>query len=243
MRAFLFGIILIFTLIALGLLRGYQRFVAIVSTDEAPVFVDVSQLAGVTNNRVAGIEMVAGQAWGDYDNDGFLDLYVTDPVGKNTLYRNNGNGTFSVSEFAKQVELFNAYSQGASFADYDNDGWKDLIVVTWGKNYLFHNQQGRGFTDISEQAGLRGEHNSKTASWGDFDNDGFLDLYIANWSCYPKCGRAMDGETDQLYRNNGDGTFANVTDYLKGGTLGAGFVATFHRLRQRRRPRHLSRQR
>lgn len=227
MRAFLFGTILIFTLIALGLYQGYQRFVATVSADEAPVFVDVSRLAGVTNNRVAGIEMVAGQAWGDYDNDGFIDLFVTDPVGKNTLYRNNGDGTFSVSEFSKQVEMFNAYSQGASFADFDNDGWKDLIVVTWGTNRLFRNEQGRGFTDISEQAGLRGEHNSKTASWGDFDNDGFLDLYIANWSCYPKCGRALDGESDQLYRNNGDGTFTNVTDYLKGGTLGAGFVATF----------------
>lgn len=227
MRRFLFGTILIFILIALVLLQGYQRFVSAASMEEIPVFADVSQVAGIVDNRVAGIEMAAGQAWGDYDNDSFLDLYVTDPVGRNTLYRNNGDGTFSVSDLTQQVELFNAYSQGASFADYDNDGWQDLIVVTWGTNRLFQNNNGQGFTDITEQAGLRGEHNSKTASWGDFDNDGFLDLYIANWSCYPKCGRSMDGESDQLYRNNGDGTFTNVTDYLKGGTTGAGFVASF----------------
>ncbi|HEY3473188.1 MAG TPA: FG-GAP-like repeat-containing protein, partial [Anaerolineales bacterium] len=86
---------------------------------------------------------------------------------------------------------------------------------------------GTGFTDVTQQAGIDDAYNSKTASWGDFDSDGFLDLYIANWSCYPKCGRPMDADPDSLYRNNGDGTFTNVTDYLNGGTNGAGFVASF----------------
>jgi len=213
--------------IALFLGQGYLRFVAQNPAKEPPVFVDVSKPAGIINNRVAGIEMVAGQAWGDYDNDGWIDLYVTDPIGKNTLYRNNGDGTFSVSNLADQVAITNTYSQGATFADYDNDGWKDLLVVNWGQDHLFHNEQGMGFVDVSRQAGIIDDRNSKSASWGDYDNDGYLDLYIANWSCYPKCGRQLDGEPDRLYHNNGDGTFTEVTDLLNGGVTGAGFIANF----------------
>jgi len=227
MRRLLAAISLIVTGIALVLTQGYLRFVSTTPEEEPPVFADVSRKAGVTNNRVAGIEMTAGQAWGDYDNDGWLDLYVTDPIAKNTLYHNNGDGTFSVSDLSGAVELFNTYSQGASFADYDNDGWKDLIVVTWGADHLFHNENGQDFVDVTTQAGIRDEYNSKTASWGDFNNDGFLDLYIANWSCYPKCGRPMDADPDSLYQNNGDGRFTNVSDYLGGATNGAGFVASF----------------
>jgi hypothetical protein len=82
--------------IALFLGQGYLRYSA-----EHPLknsrFRGCQRQAGIVNNRVAGIEMSTGQAWGDYDNDGWIDLYVTDPIGKNTLYRNNGDGTFSVS--------------------------------------------------------------------------------------------------------------------------------------------------
>lgn len=214
-------------LIALFLGQGYLRFVEQNPVEEPPVFADVSKQAGIVNNRVAGIEMATGQAWGDYDNDGWTDLYVTDPLGKNTLYRNYGDGTFSVSNLTDQVALFNTYSQGATFADYDNDGWKDLLVVTWGQDHLFHNEQGKGFTDVSFEAGIKDDRNSKSASWGDYDNDGYLDLYIANWSCYPKCGRQFDGEPDRLYHNNGDGTFTEVTDLLNGGVTGAGFIVNF----------------
>jgi len=214
--------------IALFLLgRGYLRFVAQNPVDEPAIFADVSKQAGVVNNRVAGIEMSTGQAWGDYDNDGWIDLYVTDPIGKNTLYHNNGDGTFTVSNLTEEVALFNTYSQGATFADYDNDGWKDLLVVNWGQDHLFHNKQGTGFVDVSLQAGIKDDRNSKSASWGDYDNDGFLDLYIANWSCYPKCGRQFDGEPDRLYHNNGNGSFTEVTDILNGGVTGAGFIASF----------------
>ncbi|NWG33325.1 MAG: VCBS repeat-containing protein [Chloroflexi bacterium] len=213
--------------IALFLRQGYLRYASQPPDEQPPVFTDVSRQAGIVNNRVAGIEMSAGIAWGDYDNDGWIDLYVTDPIGKNTLYRNNGDGTFNVSNLTDQVALPNAYSQGATFADYDNDGWKDLLVVNWGQDHLFHNQQGKGFVDVSQQAGITDDRNSKSASWGDYDNDGFLDLYIANWSCYPKCGRQFDGEPDRLYHNNGNGTFTEVTDLLKGGVTGAGFIASF----------------
>lgn len=227
MRRSLVFIFIISLGIALLLGQGYLHFVATQPVEKTPVFVDVSRQTGIVNNRVPGIEMATGQAWGDYDNDGWIDLYVTDPIGKNTLYRNNGDGTFKVSELNDQVLLTNTYSQGATFADYDNDGWKDLLVVNWGQDHLFHNEQGNGFVDVSKQAGIVDDRNSKSASWGDYDNDGFLDLYVANWSCYPKCGRQMDGESDRLYHNNGNGTFTEVTDLLGGGANGAGFIANF----------------
>ncbi|MEP0804082.1 MAG: VCBS repeat-containing protein [Chloroflexota bacterium] len=227
MRRFFAISILAMISIALLLAQGYLRYSTQHPIEEPPVFADVSRQAGVVNNRVAGIEMSAGIAWGDYDNDGWIDLYVTDPIGPNTLYRNNGNGTFSVSPLADQVAIPNTYSQGATFADYDNDGWKDLLVVNWGQDHLFHNEGGKGFVDVSRQTGIVDDRNSKSASWGDYDNDGFLDLYIANWSCYPKCGRQFDGEPDRLYHNNGDGTFTEVTELLKGGVTGAGFIANF----------------
>ena len=213
--------------IALFLGQGYLHFKASQPVEQPPVYREISRPAGIVNNRVAGIEMSAGQAWGDYDNDGWADLYVTDPIGPNTLYHNNGDGTFTVSELNPQVALPGAYSQGVSFADYDNDGWKDLFVANWGMDNLFHNEQGNGFKDVTRQAGILDDRNSKSTSWGDYDNDGFLDLYIANWSCYPKCGRPMDGDSDHLYHNNGDGTFTDVTDLLGGGVNGAGFVASF----------------
>ena len=227
MRRYLIVIFMVSLGIALLLGQGYLRFRAENPIEAPSTFVDVSRAAGVVNNRVAGIEMATGQVWGDYDNDGWIDLYVTDPIGRNTLYKNNGDGTFAVSDLADQVALTNTYSQGATFADYDNDGWKDLLVVTWGQDHLFHNEGGVGFVDVSLEAGIRDDRNSKSASWVDYDNDGYLDLYIANWSCYPKCGREMDGEPDRLYHNNGNGTFTEVTDLLKGGVAGAGFIANF----------------
>src|SRR5262245_6335267 len=118
-RIFLIAGIVLILGPAMLLVQGYLRY-ADANTVTPSTFVDVSRLAGVVNNRVAGIEMVAGQAWGDYDNDGWIDLYVTDPIGKNTLYRNNGDGSFSESNLTEQVALTNTYSQGATFADYDN---------------------------------------------------------------------------------------------------------------------------
>lgn len=207
--------------------QGYPLFVQAQPDREVSRFQDVSRAAGVVDNRVPSLDMAIGQAWGDYDNDGWLDLYVTDPAGPNTLYHNNGDGTFAVSPLNRQVALPQAHSGGAIFADYDNDGWRDLMVVNWGVNNLFHNEGGQRFVDVTRSAGILDAKNSKSASWGDFDNDGFVDLYIANWSCYPECGRSMDGDTDRLYHNNGDGTFTDMSDYLGGGLNGAGFIATF----------------
>lgn len=190
------------------------------------LFADVSRAAGVVQTR-QGNERTIGQAWGDYDGDGWLDLYVTDAEGPNVLFRNNGNGTFSRSPLAEQVALPDGYSGGATFVDYDNDGWPDLYVVNWGANVLFRNEGGQRFVDVTEVAGVGDTANGQSASWGDFDQDGYLDLYVANWSCYPRCGRPSTGDSDRLYRNNGDGTFSDVTHWLNSKVLGSGFIASF----------------
>ncbi len=191
------------------------------------IFSPVNPYAGISESR-QGTERLIGQAWGDYDQDGWFDLYLTDPAGPNLLYRNNGDGTFELAPFADTVSLPEARSAGAIFADYDNDGFPDLYVLNRNEpNVLFHNEGGAGFVDVTAQAGVGDPYDGKTAAWGDYDEDGFLDLYVANWSCNPDCGRPTTGDTDGFYHNNGDGTFTNVTRLLSTKVDGGGFVASF----------------
>lgn len=196
--------------------------------ESGPVFRDVSKAAGIDFRRI-GDEKAVGQAWGDFDNDGWLDLYVTDTEGPNALFHNNGDGTFSPPAFAADIRLSGMDSRGASFADFDNDGWTDLYVLNYGANVLFRNQAGQGFVDVTAQAGVGDVGDGRTASWADYDGDGWLDLYVANWSCEPLCGHPSLGDRDRLYHNNGDGAFDDVIGLLEGGgsTTGAGFVATW----------------
>lgn len=215
-------------LILLGWLAG-TPVTAQQDSESGPVFQDVSRAAGIDFRRL-GDEKAVGQAWGDFDNDGWLDLYVTDTEGPNVLYGNNGDGAFSRSEFSSKVSLPHMDSRGASFADYDNDGWADLYVLNYGANTLFRNDQGRNFVNVTETAGVGDAGDGRTASWADYDGDGWLDLYVANWSCEPLCGHPSLGDRDRLYHNNGDGTFTEVTSLLDdggGSTTGAGFVATW----------------
>lgn len=224
-------IVLLTVLALFGIAVLFQHGYSLSDLPQAPVtqsFINVSWQAGIRDNRVASTEQAIGQAWGDYDNDGWLDLYVTDPKGPNTLYRNNGDGTFSRSTLAELVSLPQAHSSGATFVDFDNDGWRDLFVANWGMNNLFQNRSGERFVDVTKQAGLTYEANHKAGSWGDFNADGFVDLYVTNWSCYPQCGRPMEGDADRLYQNDGNGTFTDVTHYLTSGIKGAGFVASFN---------------
>ena len=96
----------------------------------------------------------SGQAWGDFDRDGWVDLFMTGNLDPNALYRNNGDGSFALSEHSALLSLPDVPSGGAVWADYDNDGWLDLYVVNYGANRLFRNQDGAGFTDVTASAGV-----------------------------------------------------------------------------------------
>jgi hypothetical protein len=208
-------------------LPGQPLAAAFPSTTPPTLFTNVNATAGIAAARQDVQEKLIGQAWGDYDQDGWLDLYVTDSGGPNTLFHNNGDGTFTVSDLSANVSLPEAVSSGVVFADYDNDGWPDLYVLNWGANVLYHNEAGQGFTDVTAAAGVGDTGQGKSAAWGDYDNDGFLDLYVANWACYPDCGRPSSGDRDRLYHNNGDGTFTDISSGLSSKILGAGFAVSF----------------
>lgn len=190
-------------------------------------FAPVNENDGLIAER-HGDDKLIGQAWGDYDNDGWIDLYVTDSEGANTLFHNE-EGTLVKSPLSEQVALTYIKSSGTVFADYDNDGWLDLYVVNDGDaNILFHNEKGEGFIDVTETANVGDSSHGRSASWGDYDKDGDLDLYIANWSCSPNCGHPSQGDRDTLYRNNNDGTFTDVTrSLLNNKVYGAGFIGSF----------------
>jgi hypothetical protein len=196
-------------------------------------FVDVSDSAGITAKHQGNWAMFQpnfttgylgiGQAWGDYDNDGWVDLYVTGNALPNVLYRNAGDGTFDLSPFADSVNLPDSHSGGAVWADYNNDGHKDLYVLNQGANTLFRND-GTGFTDVTTTAGVGDTGKGSSATWGDYDGDSFLDLYVVNWSCHPECDPVdLTLAEDRLYHNNGDGTFTDVSELLTRGIAGRGF--------------------
>ncbi|MEW5799781.1 MAG: FG-GAP-like repeat-containing protein [Bacteroidota bacterium] len=144
--------------------------------------------------------------WIDYDNDGDLDLFVTNgPAAKanNFLYKNNGDGTFTKVTDASLVNDPGSYD-GSTWADYDNDGTLDVYSATWyeQKNSL-HRQYKGTFEKVNRGVIANDLTFSETASWGDYNNDGYVDLYLANSS---------GNKANNLYRNNGDGTFSKITN-------------------------------
>ena len=172
----------------------------------------------------------------DYDNDGDLDLYFVQggSLEGNTgrapptsrLYRNDGGMRFTdVTDAAGCGALL--YGTGALGGDYDGDGWRDLFVYGLGRNTLYRNRGDGTFEDVTKRAGVGDERYAGAALWADFDRDGDLDLYVGNyvkWSlalhrtcalppaaksyCHPD---VFEPEPDLLYRNDGDGTFTDVT--------------------------------
>jgi len=141
-----------------------------------------------------------GCAWGDYDQNGFLDLFVGNN-GINSLFNGNGDGTFTkVLEEPFLTDAGN--SRGGSWGDYDNDGNLDLFVPNNGTDdFLYHNDgfaSGFSFTKITDDTIANDGTDSRGSSWVDYDQDGFIDMFVA---------RVGD---DFLYRNNGDGSFAKV---------------------------------
>lgn len=192
-----------------------------------PTFVDVTIAAGVLQkNNWAGTctdpEVSTGGAWGDYDNDGDQDLYVPDYFGPNQLYRNdgdsNGDGVPEFTDVAASLGVNPAVdgSIGAQFVDYDNDGDQDLYVTNYDPNILYQNQlieTGTAtFIDVTAASGASGGgQRSIGAAWGDYNQDGWVDVYVTN---HRYCKDQQDNANDKLLRNNGDGTFSDVTGYL-----------------------------
>ncbi len=181
-------------------------------------FTDVTAAAGLAD---AGNNYGMGVAVGDYNNDGFADLYVTN-YGRNVLYRNNGNGTFT-DVTAEAGVAAGGWSASAGFFDYDNDGYLDLFVTRYldwdvGRNILcgtpfrsycrpdkfdgvtnvlFHNEGGRRFRDVSVPSGIASAKGKALGvAFNDYDGDGFPDIFVAN-----------DGMEQFLFHNQGDGTF------------------------------------
>ena len=187
----------------------------------------------------------SGVALLDYDRDGWLDIYLVNgstfeaeaghaAAPKAALFHNNHDGTFTdVTEAAGVAN--GRWGSGAVVADYDNDGWPDIFVSNYGKSRLYHNNHDGTFTDVAEKARVTFDGWATGATWGDYDGDGFVDLYVPGYvhfnlpggekapstNCtfrdlHVMCGpRGLPGERDRLYRNNGDGTFTDVT--LKAG--------------------------
>ncbi len=200
-----------------------------------------------------------GVAFYDYDNDGWLDIFLVSgsrlegfPAGQaptSHLFKNNRDGTFT-DVTAQAGLLHSGWGQGVCVGDYDNDGYEDLFVTYFGKNVLYHNNGNGTFTDVTEKAGVGG--NGKRWNTGcaflDYDRDGHLDLFVANYidldlatapvpesgPCLYKgvmvaCGPpGLNGGKNILYRNNGNGTFTDVTEQAgildANGTFGLGVL-------------------
>ena len=179
----------------------------------------------------------AGCAFLDYDNDGWMDIYLVNsgkcdffdpnPPLRNALYRNNRDGTFTdVTE--KAGVAGGGYGQGVAVGDYDGDGFPDLYVTQYGRSILYHNNGDGTFTDVTDKAGVAAPGWSSSAVWFDYDNDGRLDLFVCRFVDYDKskdqfCGKVETGErhyciprmyrpmASWLFHNNGDGTFTDVS--------------------------------
>ena len=172
------------------------------SVGQNSLFIDVAP-----DLRMDKVDGGRGSAWGDYDNDGDLDIVAVGTYQPHALFRNNGDGTFTnVADAAGIADPRGGW--GSLFADYDNDGDVDLYITRGGwsgaaENTLYHNNGDGTFTDVTHTAGVADPQSSFCAAWADYDNDGYIDLYIAD-------GVIGDGAANVLYRNNGDGTFTNT---------------------------------
>jgi len=167
----------------------------------------------------------------DFDRDGWPDIYVTNSAigSKNALYRNMHDGTFK--DVAEEMGIADVnqpgtgVSTGAVWGDYDNDGYEDLFLIKWGRPELFHNDQGHGFTRVTEQAGLPPWINANTAIWFDYDGDGLLDLFVGGYysedidlwhltttRIMPESFEyAKNGGRKYLFHNLGNGRFEEVS--------------------------------
>jgi hypothetical protein len=226
-------------------LTGFTR-VARAAADPIYPFEEIPPtMSGITWSHSAGKSAARylpettgpGCAFFDYDNDGWLDIYLVNsgkcdffnpnPPLRNALYRNNRDGTFTdVTEKAHVTG--GGYGQGVAVGDYDGDGFPDLYVTQYGRSILYHNNGDGTFTDVTEKAGVSAPGWSASAVWFDYDNDGRLDLFVCQFVEFSKslnksCGSGEEGKhgyciprlykpvPSWLFRNNGDGTFTDVS--------------------------------
>jgi len=156
--------------------------------------------AVTTGEIVTDAVMSWGCAWGDFDDDGYLDLFVGN-AGVNALYRGNGDSTF-VKITAEPFATDNGSCRGGGWGDYDNDGYLDLFVPNnGGTNFLYHNDgpdSGFTFTKITGDPMVNEATDHRGSSWADYDNDGSIDMFIAR------------NGNDHLFHNNGNGTFTRI---------------------------------
>jgi hypothetical protein len=212
-------------------------------------FEDASDKAGINFVHSFGSRQLgsllegtgAGCIWFDYNNSGRESLYVVNgrslddsmhpyPLKEkpatpphNHLYRNDGNGHFT--DVTEQSGLDpDMYGMAVTAADYDNDGFIDLLVTGYGKTILYHNDGNGHFTDVTEKAGIKVDGWAISSTWLDYDKDGCVDLFVGRYVKFDPKYRAFyaadnypgpldyEGETNKLYHNNCDGTFTDVSD-------------------------------
>jgi enediyne biosynthesis protein E4 len=224
-------------------LNGLPMFAAGVPAAQ-PAFEEISPASsGITWVHTAGKSAEkhlpetsgAGCAFLDYDNDGWMDIYLVNsgkadfytpprPL-RNALYRNNRDGTFTdVTE--KAGVAGGGYGMGVAVGDYNGDGFPDLYVTQFGRNILYRNNGDGTFTDVTDKAGVACAGWSSSAVWFDYDNDGRLDLFVCQFAEFDPalgCGIDKDGvhhyciprifkpRPSWLFHNNGDGTFTDVS--------------------------------
>jgi hypothetical protein len=183
-------------------------------------FADVTDDVGIVAPHVPG-GGITGQAWGDYDRDGHLDLFVSGGKDENRLFRNRGNGTFARMPLAPEVALPGPGKAGVTWADYDNDGWLDLYLAVLGPNRLLHNVPdptgAPGRVLVPVHAGVEHDGHGRASAWGDYDGDGWLDLYVVNGG----------SDFDALYHGEPDGRFTDASELMALRAPKPGYAATW----------------
>ncbi len=176
-------------------------------------FTDVTRQAGLAE---PAFQTLSG-AWADFDNDGYLDLFLGHENSPNQLFHNNGDGTFTDVSRRAGVELV-ATAKGVTVGDYDGDGLPDIYVSNLGQeNFLFHNNGNGTFTEVAKQLNVASPTWSFPTWFFDYDNDGALDLFVGSYSFSTEevvnsyLRHPVRSETLKLYKNLGNGTFHDVT--------------------------------
>jgi hypothetical protein len=225
--------------------RGPGATTPVRPADAPAWFVDVAASAGIAFRHINGASpdrhlheiMSGGGLFFDYDNDGWLDIFLVDGGSltdstiagraRHRLFRNRGNGTFEDRSASSGI-THRSYGMGACSADYDNDGFPDLYVTAMGGNALYRNAGGKAFVDVTRTAGVGSSAFSSSCAFGDLDRDGDVDLFVVNYVdarldnnifcgdapkrmriyCHPLNFKPL---VNVLYSNNGNGTFTDIS--------------------------------